>query len=292
MKKLIGIILTSASLAGCASPSTYTQPSRTYTPPPGDTVSSSVGNETTRTAHECNEAYGVGSPQGLGVDKVDDYLECIDRAKNISENQGESLEPIEPGSSIEVDTNYAYHPGEMKLNNGNIMREENWDSLQKVLPSNQSHRDAIIDAFSRYWFEYDKFDNTLKVEPLRYIDGPYSQTSYVSLRGEVSDGASPQFRIEFKFYGSDWLFANRVRVNVDGTNWDSGPLDFSRDHTDKIWETVSLPLSGRGLEVANLIASGNDVTIRFSGPDYYHDFVVPDVMKKDLAAMLKAIEYL
>ena len=282
MKKIIGFAFLSAVLAGCATPNSYQQNYRNYTPPQNSSSMSVESGEDVRTAHECSEYYGAGSAQGLSADKVSEFLECIDKAEKAYGGEAEAYQPIEPGSSIEVDVSHAYHPGEMKLSNGNLMREGQWNALRQVLPANQEQRDVIIDAFSRYWFEYDKFDSTLKVEPLRYLSGPYAQTSYVSLRGHVPGSGVPRMRIEFKFYGHDWLFASRVRVHADGSNWDSGPLDFTRNHTDKVWEVASMPLSGRGMEVARLIANSDDVTIRFVGPDYYHDFVVPEVMKRDL----------
>jgi len=255
-----------------------------------DVASAASSNSSgVKTGSECNDEYGIleGS---LAVEDVSDYLNCIERAKNTYGSIASEYEPIEPGSSVMVDVSHMYHPGEMKLSNGNLLRGVEWEALKQVLPANQSNRDVVIDAFSRYWFAYDKFDQRIRVEPLRYISGPYSQTSYVSLRGSLADGGAPNLRLEFKFYGSDWLFADSVRVHADGYNWNSGPINFTRDHTDKVWEIASIPLSGQGMDIARRIANGDDVTIRFVGNDYYHDFDVPSVMKEDIGAMLKAIE--
>ncbi|MFI0472236.1 hypothetical protein ACGLWX_05870 [Halomonas sp. HMF6819] len=293
MKKLLGLMAIGLALSGCANNSTYQQPSRSYSQAqPAHAAASASQSEPAKTAYECGEEYGVGTTQGLSIDNVDAYLRCIKTAEQSHGGGGSRFEPIEPGSSMDVDVGYAYYPGELKLSNGNLLRKSQWEALQQIMPAEQARRDVIIDAFSRYWFEYDKFDNSLKVEPLRYISGPYSQTSYVSLRGEVKNGNASGFRLEFKFYGGDWLFANSVRVHADGRNWNSPPLDFMRDHTDKVWEIASIPLSGQGLEIAQRIASGDEVTIRFVGEDYYHDFNVPTVMKEDLSAMLEAISYL
>jgi len=241
-----------------------------------------------RTAHECTEEFRVYEG-GLNIGNTNDYLSCIEDAERAYGRLEERLEPIEPGSSIMVNVNHPFHPGEMKLSNGMILRKNQWESLQSFLPQKRENRDVVIDAFSRYWFGYDRFDNAVKVEPLRYVSGPYSQATYVFLRGMVKNGNPSGFRLVFKYYGRNWIFAERVRVNVDGENIDLGRLGFSRDHTDRVWEVASIPLSGQGRRVAQAISEGSDVVIRFVGPQYYHDFSVPQSMKDDIKAMLEAL---
>lgn len=246
------------------------------------------------TAHdECSEKYDEIN-DWLNADYVGDYVRCLNRAsiEYGFEHRGERFKPIEDGSSISVNVNHRYHPGEMSLSNGKVLRLVQWEAIKNILPDDQSARDTIIDGFSRYWFSYDKFEDAIRVEPLRYSTGPYSRTSYVSLRGRVKNGSPDNFRLEFKYYGRNWLFADRIRVHIDGETFDIGPMNFSRDHYTMVWEIASIPLSGRGKEIAERISQGKDVEVRFVGSQYFRDFRVPQVMKDDIAAMIQALEYL
>ncbi|MGS0469014.1 hypothetical protein ACU8V3_19235 [Cobetia marina] len=199
----------------------------------------------TPTARECQKKYKV-LVTDTPVEDMSGYLSCMDLAEQKYGVKTPRFEPIEPSSDILVDVHHSWHPGEMKLRNGHILRGSQLRILKSIMPDAQVARDNIIDAFSRYWFEYDKFDNTIKIEPLRYLAGQYSRSSYVSLRGEISNKKAKNFRLVFKYYGSQWLFAKDLQVNVDGKNYNLNGLSFSRDHTDKVWEVASIPLKGKG----------------------------------------------
>lgn len=292
------IVVITLVVGGCASkynsnPAATLKPTKTESVSKQTSVKKQPRKPTTKvlTATECSEKYGVGN-DALDVSNVDPWLKCVKKAEEAYGGRGPDYQPIETGSSILVDVNSKWYPSEMKLSNGNLLRDSQWNRLKTILPKKQAARDKVIDAFSRYWFGLDKFDDVVKVEPLRLMSGPYSQTDYVSLRGTVKNGVPEAFYLEFKYYGRDWIFAKDIKVYVDGKTWELNGLDFSRDNTDRVWEIADVRLQGKGLEVARAIAGGDDVAIRVSGDQYYHDFTVPNVMKKDIGAMLEALSQL
>lgn len=182
---------------------------------------------------------------------------------------------------------------EMRISNDTRLRLEKWESYLKdyLLSFSPEKRDDIADGITRYFHEYDRVDQVIRIEPLRFASGPYSRSSYVSMRGTLRPNSADVF-LRLRHYGRNWLFANRVTVSVDGERIELGGLNFNRDHAaGNIWEQVDLNLSNsRNRRLAERIASGSEVIIRFHGRQYYSDFEPSDRMKDDINAMLRAVD--
>ncbi|WP_019647367.1 hypothetical protein [Pseudoalteromonas piscicida] len=196
------------------------------------------------------------------------------------------------GAELKVDVNYKYYPSEMMLSNGMLLRGNTWNGFLKAYVENLplEKRNDVLNGLSRFYKEYDKVDRVIKFEPLRYISGPYSSNSYVSLKGSFTKlKASALLKIQY--YGNDWLFADRITIVADDFIWKSPERKFYRDHYTKVWEYTYFDLKQMEFRrLADKIVTSKDVIIRFHGKQYYDDLQVTDRMKQDISVMLKAID--
>jgi hypothetical protein len=201
-------------------------------------------------------------------------------------------EPLVEGSDLTTNVNYEFYPSEMKLSNNMLLRGKTWNGfLKEYIESFPiEKRDGILKGITRFYIEYDKVDKIIKFEPLRYISGPYSSNSYVSLKGTLTKSKANAL-LKIRYYGSSWIFASRITVVADDFTWKSPELKFYRDHYTKVWEYTFLDLNKpKYRNIADRIASSKDVIIRFHGKQYYADLQVTERMKQDISAMLKAID--
>jgi len=142
------------------------------------------------------------------------------------------------GASIFYDKNYKYHPDEMKLSNGILLRGEEWDGFLKsyIETFPPAKREVILQGITRFCVDYDKVDKIIRFEPLRYIDGPYASTSYISFKGTLRPNKATAF-VVVQYYGDDWIFADGIKVVADDYTWQSPKLEFSRDnYGGNVWE--------------------------------------------------------
>lgn len=206
-------------------------------------------------------------------------------------------QPLVEGSNLMTDVNYEYYDrGEMLLSNDMLLRVNDWENyLQDFISSFPvDQRDAILRALSRFYQEYDRVEQVVRFEPLRYLSGPYSRLSesFVSLRGHFDGNERVEASAYLRYNGRSWIFAERVTVVADDFRWDSPQLDFRRDHSSgNVWEYVYLPLADENIrEMIDAIASADEAIVRFHGDQYYSDLDVTSRMKEDIAAMLMAID--
>ena len=201
-------------------------------------------------------------------------------------------ESLVEGSDLKKDVNYKYHPSEMKLSNDMLLRGDTWNGFLKEYVESFpiEKRNDVLRGLTRFYKDYDKVDKVIKFEPLRYISGPYSSNSYVSLKGSLTRSKASAL-LKIRYYGSSWIFANRITVVADDFTWKSSDLHFYRDNYTKVWEYTYLDLSQPEYrKIANKIVSSKEVIIRFHGKQYYDDLQVTERMKQDISAMLKVID--
>ena len=202
-------------------------------------------------------------------------------------------QPLIEGAEIAQNLSYPYTPSEMKLSNEMLLRGKDWDEYLKpfILTQPKENWEVILQGLTRFHTSYDKVDKVMRFEPLRYISGPYSGKTNISVRGLV-DKKKASASLRFYYYSKSWLFVNRITVVADDYTWKSPSMNFKRDHSHgNIWEYEYLNLSDpRYRELANKISQSKEVIIRFHGRQYYDDFTVPDRMKNDLRYILRAID--
>lgn len=201
--------------------------------------------------------------------------------------------PLTDGSGLSYDGNYKYHPSEMKLSNEKLLRGDDWGGYLKEYVNSFSpeKRGPILEGITRHVTEYDKIEGGIRFEPVRYISGPYSKSSYVALVGTLRPEKAMAF-LKFHYYDDSWLFAKSLKVVTDGAPFQSSEIKFSRDHYGgNVWETAYLNLSKKEHRaLAEKIVSSEEAIVRFQGKQYYSDLTVTDRMREDVNYMLKALD--
>lgn len=203
-------------------------------------------------------------------------------------------ELLTDGSDLTTNINYKYYPDEMKLSNNMLLRGQTWNGFLKDYVNSfpPEKRDGVLRALTRFYKEYDKVDKIIKFEPLRYASGPYSSNSYVSLEGSLTKSKANAL-LTIRYYGSSWIFAHRITIVADDFTWNSPELEFYRDHYTNVWEYTFFDISNPEYrKIADKIVSSKEAIIRFHGKEYYSDLEVTERMKKDMSAMLKAIDFI
>lgn len=206
------------------------------------------------------------------------------RAEHLKRHPGSRLHPIDAWDR----NKYGY----MSLNNGETLRFEVWEGYLKdfleSLPLEKRH--AVLAGLTRHSHEYNMFDTGILFEPLRHSTGPYNRASYIGLVGLLKRNAAAGF-VKIRYYGVSSLFIERFKVVTDGKTFQSPPINFETDTTGKVREWANLRLDDPEVrDLVERIISSNKAVIRFQGRQYYQDLVVPDRMKNDMRAMLKAID--
>ncbi len=201
--------------------------------------------------------------------------------------------PLTEGAGLSYDENYKYHPSEMKLSNEKLLRGDSWDGYLKAYVESfpPKKRGPILQGITRHVTDYDKVERFIRFEPVRYMSGPYSKTSYLAVVGTLRPGKVTAF-LKFHYYGDSWLFAKSFKIVTDGVSFQSPEIKFRQDHYGgNVWETAYLNLSKKEYRaVAEKIVSSEEAIIRFQGKQYYSDLTVTDRMRDDIKYMLKALD--
>lgn len=212
--------------------------------------------------------------------------------KHVEEVDEKAWVPLMEGMKTSYNANYEYHSSEMQLNNGTVLRQDDWDYIKELTkPFPAKKQDIIVNGLSKHYTDWDKVEQKIVFSPVRYHNHPYASSSYIGLIGSIKSNAVETYA-KLKYYGSDWLFVNSVKVVADGKELASFSVDVKRDnYGGNVWEYALLPLSNpkhRKL-IENIIAA-QDVIIRFYGDQHYDDLKVSDRMKEDMGAMLEALD--
>jgi len=195
-------------------------------------------------------------------------------------------------SKVLADANHKYHPTEMKLNNGMYLKANNWNGFLKdyIFSFPEDDRDSILFALTRFRVSFDKVDKIIRFEPLAYFSGPYTFHPYISLIGTLEKSKVKAF-VKLRYFGNNWIFAEKVKIVADDFTWESDNLNFTRDNSSgKVWEYAYLDYNNKEIkELLLKIVNSDETIIRFIG-EYYFDLTVTERMKKDIKSLINAIE--
>jgi len=93
-------------------------------------------------------------------------------------------------------------------------------------------------------------------------------------------------RFEARYAGSDWLFFEKIIVNVDGKVFN---LSFSYDEVDRdngsgdVWEWIDINPSSENIIMLKLIAGSKSTIVRFEGETYKNDRELTSKEKKAIS---------
>lgn len=98
-------------------------------------------------------------------------------------------------------------------------------------------------------------------------------------------------RVKFQYEGSDWLFINGVKANIDGKIVDLAFTEWERDNSGgKVWEWSDTSLDIIGRSLIEEIANSKKTVLRLNGDTYYDNWELSAKDKAMLKDMLQALD--
>ena len=200
--------------------------------------------------------------------------------------------PLFVGSSIMIDADaLRINKDRMKLQNGSVIKISDWNGVLKdfILKFPAAKGDSILDGLTRCFYEYDKVEKMIRFGPDRDMVSDYYNNSYLSFSGYIKDRKIFPF-VKFNYTGTDWIYANRIKLVCDDETFEYDSLKFlTVGTTDFVSEYVLLPFNESMQELIPKIINSKETIIRFYGEPVYSDFIVSNEMKLDMKTFLKAI---
>jgi hypothetical protein len=182
----------------------------------------------------------------------------------------------------------------MKLQTGAIIKVSDWNGYLKnlVLKYPPATGDSILDGLTRIYYEYDKVEKMIRFDADRSVSAGYSNNSYIAFAGFIKDSKIIPF-VKFNYTGTDWVYANRIKLVCDDETFEYDSLKFlTRGTADFVSEYVLIPFNESMQELIPKIIKSKETIIRFYGDPVYSDLIVSDEMKLDMKKFLKTIRAL
>ncbi|TWP27070.1 hypothetical protein ETU09_08090 [Apibacter muscae] len=148
------------------------------------------------------------------------------------------------------------------------------DSLILIGKKNLKSFKLIKDEFKNINFYQDK------------LTPRYSNTNFI-YPYIVENDSVYYLRMKFQYESDDWLFINKIYLNVNGKNVWSGEANFDRDNSGgRIWEWADLKIESSFIPALVLLSEAKTVKIRYEGDKYHDDRVLTDKEKKIISNTL------
>ena len=203
--------------------------------------------------------------------------------------------PLFTGSSLMVDADaLKYKKDVMRLPKELVIKTSDWNGYLRnlVLKFPPATGDSILDGLIRFHSEWDKIEKMIRFEPDRSIAAGYTNHSFLSLTGSIKNSKIYPF-VKFNYSGSDWIYANRIKMVCDDETFEFDSLKFFTHGTaDYVSEYVLMVYNESISGLIQKIIDSNETIIRFYSDPQYTDFEVTERMKLDMKKFLKTIRAL
>jgi hypothetical protein len=180
----------------------------------------------------------------------------------------------------------------LQLLNGTKIKTSDWNAYLKnlVLKFPVAKGDSILSGLTRFYYEYDKVEKMIRFDPDRNPSALYLNNSYISFSGYIKDTKIYPF-VKFNYTGTDWIYANRIKLVCDDETFEYDSLKFFTLGTaDFVSEYVLFPFNENMRELIPKIINSKETIIRFYSDPNYTDLLVTDRMKLDMKKFLKTIK--
>lgn len=149
-------------------------------------------------------------------------------------------------------------------------------------------------ALSRLKKSTDEVEGTTWYKPSCYPRYSNSRSFVLPYIGEK--GGSYWLRCKVDYTANDWVFFDRIIINVDGVKRDTITFEYfdvTRDTVvgGKLWETADFAPTDSQIKLLSDIADSKKTIIRFQGNDYYYDMTVSKDDKQGIKDVLAAYDY-
>ena len=109
----------------------------------------------------------------------------------------------------------------------------------------------------------------------------------------LKTGEFVSLRIQANYTGDDWLFWEKLTINIDGENTykNANYSDINRDNDyGDVWETYDYNATDLDVELLRKIVQSKKTIVRFEGKHYYKDVEVTAADKQGIKQMLTAYD--
>lgn len=120
----------------------------------------------------------------------------------------------------------------------------------------------------------------------------YSQDEF-SIYISGTKASVGNIRFLARYAGSDWVFFEKIIVNVDGRifNLDFSYFEVKRDNgSGGVWEWVDIVPSSENISMLKLIADSKSTIVRFQGDDYKNDRELTKKEKKAISDVFTVLD--
>lgn len=101
-------------------------------------------------------------------------------------------------------------------------------------------------------------------------------------------------RLIIRYCGDDWLFINKIIINVDGENYQITENEYDEFKSDnsggQVWEYVDRKVTDSEYEIIKKVSESTKANVRFSGKQYYKDITISQQQKQALKNIVELYE--
>ncbi len=203
--------------------------------------------------------------------------------------------PLFAGSSIKIDADaFQNNKKNLRLQSGALIKTSDWNNYLKdfILKFPVATSDSIVDGLTRCYYEYDKVEKMIRFDTDKSPASDYYNKSYIAFSGYIKGIKIYPF-VKFNYTGTDWIYANRIKLVCDDETFEYDSLKFYTYGTeDFVSEYILLPFDESMQELIPKIIKSKETIIRFYGDPIYSDFIVSNEMILDMKKFMKTIKAL
>ena len=292
MKKLLCtfVLLCSSLIVSCGSSSSS---GLTYTPPTTE-ATTPAATDPAISVFVPSSGLNVRSGAGSSYDKV--YLakegEPLQLTGNEEVTNGGTTwyEIIVPGTS-----KTGWVCGKYGSIDSDAKPSKITSSEESILPDDSSETPSqnSVDAYlSKLTPNYDKVRQVTYYTPSVYPKYTNKRSFVLPYIAVSDEGHHVILHIKFNYFGSSWLFWDKLTFAVDNNRYEKKFNAFSSTHDvadNGVVENYDLSNpSDSEISLLREIANSNEAIIRFEGKDHYYDLTVSNSDKAAIAEVLDA----
>lgn len=195
----------------------------------------------------------------------------------------DTAESIVEGSDVKI-VGYKKHDTAPKyiLSNGKELSEKQLDMLKELLKKLNNNAE-LLPLLSEMVITKDTFEGNYIISARgENLSSPYKIRAVVN---GVSNKVS--FYYEIRYFGDNWIFAERYTMAIDSFKTDTVVASFNRDNFGRnVFEQTISPMNSESWDLALKVSNSTSSAIRFYGKRN-SDKILSEIDKKDISKMIE-----
>ncbi len=236
------------------------------------------------------DALAAAEAKGGDVKKLVDLVGGAKALKDFPPDVLDSLEAkigewTKPLTAADIDNNIAGYTALLNLRPDNATFAA---KLEKYKATKAEQRKSVLKRFKKKVDEFNGVTWYTHVNIPKYTD----IRNYIELYIGQQDPSYVFLRFKINYTSTKWLFIQSAEANIDGQFVTIPSSEWNRDNDTEIWEWMDVLASGQYLDLAKRIADSKKTVIRFSGQQYFDDYIVKKEDKDAIHDALLAYDVL